>query len=304
MSTEEKIKRKYVRKNAGKKKLKTDSAVVLPHHPAAVSDFVPSPTTEKVEPMVLEKSYVLDEEGQWLEEASNIDRLVNEFNEAISEPLMDLLNCPFHSKPLTRKKTPAEVEKKEVLFCPVMHCPVFLFADSMEPYLRALHYTLPSKDVEECWDILACYCNETPSLKLSTSQLNPNRLYLVCANFNKDLKCPYFQWFEEPFSSKTGAWQDEIRFLLSHQPVPRDRQEAINQEKQRREKQRQDNLLSYFGGIQRNLKEKGDNLEGGGSGGGGRGGRGGGEEGFSSSSSSDEKTPQPKTDPFVYFVKV
>ena len=248
----------------------------------------------------------MNEEGTWVEErSSSIDALVHDFNEAISEPLMDLMNCPFHSKPLTQKKPPAQVEKKEVLFCPVVTCPVLLFADNMEPYLRALHYTIPSKDVEECWDILACYCNQTPSLKLSKSQLNPNRLYMVCANFNKDLKCPYFQWFEDPFNSKVAAWQDEIRFVLSHQPVPTTRQEAILQEKQRRERAKQENLLVYFGDIQKSMREK--RIESC-SGGGGRdnGGRGGGgrDEGFSSSASSgDEKTPQPKKDPFVYFVR-
>ena len=307
MSSEEKGKRKQDRKNAtkGKKKLKTDSALVLPHHPAAVSDFIPNPATEKPEPMLVEKNYVMNEEGKWIEEPSSINELAHSFNEAISDPLVDLLSCPFHCKPLTRKKPPAEVEKKEVLFCPVINCPVFLFADNMEPYVRALHYTLPSKDVEECWDILACYCNQTPSLKLSTSQLNPNRLYLVCANFNKDLKCPYFQWFDGPFEPKNQAWQDEIRFVLSHQPVPSTRQQAVAQEKQRKEKEKQGNLLVYFGDIQTNLKAKKEIADCP-FGGGGDGGRGGGSSERVSSNSEgeslDEKTPQPKRDPFIYMV--
>ena len=325
MSSEEKtkIKRKYVRKDPSKKKFKTDSALVLnhavkdsalvlPNHAAIVAELVPSPATEKPEPTVVEKNYVMNEKGAWVEEeeSSSIDALVHDFNEAISEPLMDLMTCPFHLKPLTRKKPPADIEKKEVLFCPTPFCPVFLFADSMEPYLRALHYTFPSKDVEECWDILACYCNQTPTLRLSNSSLNPNRLYMICANFNKDLKCPYFQWFEEPFNHKVAAWQDEIRFLLSHQPVPDNRKDAIAQEKERRERERQENLMVYFGGIQQNLKEKkmeeGGAYDCGPSGGrdargGGGGGGGGGDEGFSSSG--DEKTPQPKKSPFVYFTK-
>lgn len=262
MNPEEKVKRKYVRKNPSnsKKKVKTDA------DPPAL-DFVPDPTTEKPEPLITDKSYVLDEQGKWVEEEQplSIEALVNDFNEAISDPLVDLLSCPFHCKPLTRKKPTTEEEgekkKKEVLFCPVLGCPVFLFAENMEPYVRALHYTLPSKDVEECWDILACYCNEAPSLKLSTSRLNPNRLYLVCNNFNKDLKCPYFQWFEEPFSPKTAAWQDEIRFVLSHQPVPENRQEAKEQEKQRKERAKQENLLTYFGSMQTRLKCKREELE-------------------------------------------
>ena len=288
--------------------------MVLPNHHAAASDFITDPTTEHPEPMLVEK-HVMNEEGKWVkekQEPKSIDALVNEFNEAISDPLVDLLSCPFHFKPLTRNRPPAEVEKKEVLFCPVIDCPVFLFADNMEPYVRALHYSVPSKDVEECWDILACYCNQTPSLKLSTSQLNPNRLYLACANFNKDLKCPYFQWFEDPFDSKKVAWQDEIRYVLSHQPIPDTRQDAKVQEKQTKERAKQENLLTYFGDIQKNLKEKRVEFGGnhgepflGGSGGSGGGGRddgsGGGED--LSSSSDEGKTPQPKIHPFVYYTR-
>ena len=205
------VKRQYVKKDkpdskekAKKKKPKweTDSALKI------------DPAKETPEPLVVEKSYVM-KEGQWVEEGEKdaaIQALLAEVDKIplIGSPLVDLLTCPFHLKPITRKKPPEKIEKKKVLFCPEVECPVFLFADTEEAYLRALHYTPPSQDVVECWDILKCYCHYAPVLKLSQSETNPNRLYLSCNNWCTELRCPYFQWFDKAFTNKNAAWQDEI----------------------------------------------------------------------------------------------
>ena len=166
----------------------------------------------------------------------------------------------FHLKPLTRKKPPDEIEKQELLFCPELNCPVFVFASNMEAYLRALHYTPPSMDVVECWDILQCFCHFSPILKLSQSETNPNRLYLSCNNWNKELKCPYFQWFDLPFSNKNAAWQDEMRFEFKHLPVPSSREEAKRKAQEHKEACKKMAFVQYFTNLKADMEEKRKNL--------------------------------------------
>ena len=225
--------KRQTRKTKKKTRWETDSALN--------SD----PAKETAEPLVVEKNCVM-KEGQWVEEEEKekdeaIQALLAEVDKIPQigspppQPPVDLLTCPFHLKPMTRKKPPDEIEKQEVLFCPEIDCPVFLFAGNIDAYLRALHYTPPSQDVVECWDILQCYCHFTPLLKLSQSEANPNRLYLSCNNFMKDLRCPYFQWFDEPLTNKNAAWQDEMRFEFKQLPVPASREEAKKKAQEHKE---------------------------------------------------------------------
>ena len=203
------------------------------------------PAKETAEPLVVEKNYVM-KEGQWVEEEEKekddaIQALLAEVDKIPQigspppQPPVDLLTCPCHLKPMTRKKPPDETEKQEVLFCPEIDCPVFLFAGNIDAYLRALHYTPHSQDVVECWDILQCYCHFTPVLKLSQSEANPNRLYLSCNNFMKELRCPYCKWFDEPFTNKNATWQDEMRFEFKQLPVPASREEAKRKAQEHKE---------------------------------------------------------------------
>ena len=275
------VKRKYVKKDKAEKKSKkqdkkpkweTDS-------PALITD----PLKETPEPMVVERNYVI-KDGQWIEESEErelekdqaIQSLLAEVDmipqvgsppgpQSRSPPrapaaVVDLLTCPFHLKPLLRKEPPGEEEKQELLFCPELDCPVFLFANNMEAYLRALHYTPPSQDVIECWDILQCFCHFSPILKLSQSEANPNRLYLSCNNWNKELKCPYFQWFDLAFSHKNAAWQDEMRFEFKHLPVPANREEAKQKEKETREACKKRAFVEYFTNLKAEQEEKRKNL--------------------------------------------
>ena len=273
------VKRKYVKKDKAEKKSKkqdkkpkweTDS-------PALITD----PLKETPEPMVVEKNYVM-KDGQWVEEERELEKdqaiqsLLAEVDmipqvgsppgpQSRSPPrapaaVVDLLTCPFHLKPLLRKEPPGEEEKQELLFCPELDCPVFLFANNMEAYLRALHYTPPSQDVIECWDILQCFCHFSPILKLSQSEANPNRLYLSCNNWNKELKCPYFQWFDLSFSPKNTAWQDEMRFEFKHLPVPASREEAKQKEKETREACKKRAFVEYFTNLKAEQEEKRKNL--------------------------------------------
>ena len=270
-------KRKYIKKDKSdpkpqkkKKKLETDSALKT------------DPAKEIPEPMVVEKNFVL-KDGQWVEETdaaiqtlmAEVDK-IPQIGSPPRAPLVDLLSCPFHLKPLTRKKPPEEIEKQEVLFCPELDCPVFLFANNIDAYLHALHFTLPSKDVAECWDILQCHCHWTPVLKLSQSETNPNRLYLSCNNWNKELRCRYFQWFDEAFSKKNAAWQDEMRFEFQQLPVPASRAEAKRKAQEHKEVVRKRSLVDYFTNLKEEMEEKRKNRTkpDGGSGGGGGGARG------------------------------
>ena len=270
------VKRKYVKKDKPdskeksqkKKKAKwqTDSALKT------------DPVKETPEPVVVEKKYVM-KEGQWVEEGEKnaaIQALMEEVDKItqIGSPpqprsgsppraplaVVDLLTCPFHLNPLTRKKPPDEIDKQEVLFCPDIDCPVFLFASNIDAYLQALHYTPPSQDVIECWDILQCFCHFTPLLKLSQSESNPNRLYLSCNNWCKELKCPYFQWFDEPFTNKNAAWQDEMRFEFKHLPVPASREEAKRKAQEHKETCKKMAYQQYFTNLKADMEEKRKNL--------------------------------------------
>ena len=271
------VKRKYTKKDPSKDKKKkttkweTDSPSVLKTDPAK----------ETPEPMVVEKHYVM-KDGQWVEEERELEKdqaiqsLLAEVDmipqigsppgpQSRSPPrapldVVDLLTCPFHLKPLTRRKPPDEIEKQEVLFCPEVDCPVFLFASNIDAYLRALHYTPPSQDVTECWDILQCFCHFTPILKLSQSETNPNRLYLSCNNWNKELKCPYFQWYDQPFTNKNAAWQDEMRFEFKQLPVPTSREEAKRKAQEHKEACKKMAFVQYFTNLKADMEEKRKNL--------------------------------------------
>ena len=269
------VKRKYTKKDPSKEKKKkkpkweTDSPVLKT-----------DPVKETPEPIVVEKNYVM-KEGQWLEEQEQekdqaIQALLAEVDlipqigsppgpQSKSPPraplaVVDLVTCPFHLKPLTRKKPPDEIEKQEVLFCPDIDCPVFLFASNIDAYLQALHYTLPSHDVMECWDILHCFCHFTPVLKLSQSESNPNRLYLSCNNWCKELKCPYFQWYDDPFTNKNAAWQDEMRFEFKQLPVPTSREEAKRKAQEHKEACKKMAFQQYFTNLKADMEEKRKNL--------------------------------------------
>ena len=271
------VKRKYVKKdkpdskektkNKKKPKWETDS-------PLRTDSLKETP-----EPIVVEKNYVM-KDGQWVEEEEEKDQAIQSLLAVVdmipqigsppgpqsrSPPraplaVVDLLKCPFHLKPLTRKKPPEEIEKQEILFCPDLDCPVFLFASNIDVYLQALHYTPPSQDVIECWDILQCFCHFTPVLKLSQSEANPNRLYLSCNNWCKELKCPYFQWFDEPFSNKNAAWQDEMRFEFKQLPVPASREEAKRKAQEHKEACKKMAYQQYLTNLKADTEEKRKNL--------------------------------------------
>ena len=286
------VKRKYVKKDKPDSKEKKKKKPKWETDSALKTD----PPKETPEPLIEEKHYVM-KDGQWVEETdAAIETLMAEVDKIpqIGSPpntpnrspprVVDLLTCPFHLKPLTRKKPPDEIEKQEVLFCPEIDCPVFLFGNHLDAYVQALHYTLPSHDVMECWDILQCYCHFTPVLKLSQSESNPNRLYLSCNNWTKELKCPYFQWFDEPFTNKNAAWQDEMRFEFKQLPVPANREEAKRKAQQHKEACKKMAYQQYFTTLKADMEEKRKNLmkpggwgvpreDGGGSGGGGGGAR-------------------------------
>ena len=281
------VKRKYVKKDKPdskekkkkKPKWETDS-------PALKTDSA----KETPEPIVVEKHYVI-QDGQWVEEQEKekdqaIQSLLAEVDmipqigsppgpQSRSPPrapleVVDLLTCPFHLKPLTRRKPPDEIGKQEVVFCPELDCPVFLFASNIDAYLQALHYTPPSQDVIECWDILPCFCHFTPILKLSQSEANPNRLYLSCNNWCKELKCPYFQWYDERFNNKNAAWQDEMRFEFKKLPVPASREEAKRKAQENKEACKKMAFQQYFTNLKADMEEKRKNLVKTGGGGGGR----------------------------------
>ena len=127
------MKRKYTKKDKPdskekkkkKPKWETDSPVLKT-----------DPAKETPEPIVVEKSYAM-KDGQWVEEQEQekdqaIQSLLAEVDmipqigsppapQSRSPPraplaVVDLLTCPFHLKPLTRKKPPDEIENKKCCF--------------------------------------------------------------------------------------------------------------------------------------------------------------------------------------------
>ena len=127
------VKRKYTKKDKPdskekkkkKPKWETDSPVLKT-----------DPAKETPEPIVVEKSYAM-KDGQWVEEQEQekdqaIQSLLAEVDmipqigsppapQSRSPPraplaVVDLLTCPFHLKPLTRKKPPDEIENKKCCF--------------------------------------------------------------------------------------------------------------------------------------------------------------------------------------------
>ena len=299
------VKRKYVKKDKPDSKEKKKKKPKWETDSALKTD----PTKESPEPLIEEKHYVM-KDGHWVEEKdAAIQALMAEVDKIpeIGSPpraplaVVDLLTCPFHLKPLTRKKPPDEIEKQEVLFCPEIDCPVFLFGNHLDAYVQALHYTLPSHDVMECWDILQCYCHFTPILKLSQSETNPNRLYLSCNNWCKELRCCYFQWFDEAFSKKNAAWQDEMRFEFQQLPVPASREEAKRKANENKEAIRKRGLVDYFTNLKEQMEEKRKQLMksgGWGSGGGGGGGGGGPRE---DGGAREHGSGGPARGPFLYY---
>ena len=258
------VKRKYVKKDKPDSKEKKKKKPKWETDSALKTD----PAKETPEPIVVEKNFVM-KDGQWVEEKdAAIQALMAEVDKIpeIGSPpraplaVVDLLTCPFHLKPLTRKKPPDDIAKQEVLFCPDLDCPVFLFGNHLDAYVQALHYTPPSPDVVECWDILQCFCHFTPVLKLSQSETNPNRLYLSCNNWQKELKCPYFQWFDQPFTNKNAAWQDEMRFEFKQLPVPTSREEAKRKAQEHKEACKKMAMQQYFTNLKADMEEKRKNL--------------------------------------------
>ena len=76
----------------------------------------------------------------------------------------------------------------------------------------------------------------------------------------KDLRCPYFQWFDEPFTNKNAAWQDEMRFEFKQLPVPASREEAKRKAQEHKEACKKMAYQQHFTNLKADMEEKRKNL--------------------------------------------
>ena len=54
-------------------------------------------------------------------------------------------------------------------------------------------------DVKIQWEDLRCHCSEIPSLRLSKTARNLNKVFLTCGTPpSAETRCKYFQWIHTP----------------------------------------------------------------------------------------------------------
>ena len=104
--------------------------------------------------------------------------------------------CPVHPQysmlitEVDTKYGPAQLH-----YCPHQQCIVSCFGDLeardkfMFEVARGLHF-----HYRQPRNTLVCFCNDTPALKLSKSEKNPDRLFMTC----RHRQCKLFQWADEP----------------------------------------------------------------------------------------------------------
>ena len=151
------------------------AAVTMPPTTALPPPFIPDASTEKNEPMIIDKFIdVLD---------------TVKMDQSTQTPLM---TCPIHFAELKEK-----VNQKgdfHYLKCSVDNC----------CYMRIVQLELHD-DIKQAWrnTPLKYRCNSLLNLKVSASAKNSNRLYLACQRN----QCGYFQWGDIPLTERNKQLQ-------------------------------------------------------------------------------------------------
>ena len=72
-------------------------------------------------------------------------------------------------------------------------CPVYFGnADNKQTVLNTICNEMHGK-IQQQWGTFTCHCGLVPTLKLSQTSRNPNKVFLCCPK-TKEARCGYFQW--------------------------------------------------------------------------------------------------------------
>ena len=104
---------------------------------------------------------------------------------ALQEYLMD------ESKPLHTNFVLSEQGLANGYTCPVY----FGSADSKQTVLHTICNSIHHKIYEQ-WGTFSCHCGLVPTLKLSQTPRNPNKVFLNCPK-TREARCNYFQWIHQ-----------------------------------------------------------------------------------------------------------
>ena len=75
-------------------------------------------------------------------------------------------------------------------------CPVYFGnADNKQTVLNTICNEMHAK-IQQQWGTFACHCGLVPTLKLSQTSRNPNKVFLCCPK-TREARCGYFQWIHQ-----------------------------------------------------------------------------------------------------------
>ena len=75
-------------------------------------------------------------------------------------------------------------------------CPVYFGnADNKQTVLNTICNEIHAK-IQQQWGTFACHCGLVPTLKLSQTSRNPNKVF-VCRPKTREARCGYFQWIHQ-----------------------------------------------------------------------------------------------------------
>ena len=75
-------------------------------------------------------------------------------------------------------------------------CPVYFGnADNKQTVLNTICNEMHAK-IQQQWGTFACHCGLVPTLKLSQTSRNPNKVFLCCPK-TRQARCGYFQWIHQ-----------------------------------------------------------------------------------------------------------
>ena len=104
--------------------------------------------------------------------------------------------------------------------CPQEGCPVYFFEDTRQVILDKLKYeTHPQvrPKLERC--SLTCKCGFVPTMKLSRTDKNYNKVFLSCGQLIKAQQpCGYFQWLHGPLWQPREQAQPTLRRWVKETP--------------------------------------------------------------------------------------
>ena len=104
--------------------------------------------------------------------------------------------CPFHPLVPLKILNPDTVDEPYYYSC--NDCPVWCTSNTVATVLPELeNHTHP--EVRAKLEELKCRCDLKPRMKLSQSEKNPDKVYLICGqNPREKERCGYFQWMHGP----------------------------------------------------------------------------------------------------------